>query len=315
MHLPRAKRRRKFDERVPKSLAGKAGALRLTLPARNMKKIIALVSLFALLGTARAQEREDRLRLNEYESALVSGIPLMFWLETKLYHPDSSYREREGGWKNPVDAAARALFHNALFQNHEKLPAAISDHLRNAVILYPLLFFPRKNEPTYELHQPFSLPKDARFIFSYLEAQSATLLVTQLAKFLGNRQRPWVAYENFSAPLYRAGRPERANVSFFSGHTSVAFASASFHHRMLERFQGKRFGEAEVWGVYLAATVTGLMRISADKHYLTDVLTGAAVGTLIARWVVDLSDYEIEGRGNEAAAARTTPLFALRIQF
>lgn len=280
-----------------------------------MKKIIALVVLFMLANSTLAQEREDRLRLNEYESSLVSGIPLMFWVEPMLYHPDSSFRTRKGGWKNPIDAASRALLHNALFQNHEKLPAAISDHLRNAVILYPLLFFPRKNAPTYEFHQPFALPKDARFIFSYLETQSATLLVTQLAKFLGNRQRPWVAYKNFSAPLYRAGRPERANVSFFSGHTSVAFASASFHHRMLTRFQGKRFGDAEVWGVYLAATLTGVMRISADKHNLTDVLTGAAVGTLIARWVVDLSDYEINGVRNEAATSRTTPLFAVRIKF
>ncbi|MEK7728933.1 MAG: hypothetical protein AAB354_11000, partial [candidate division KSB1 bacterium] len=148
----------------------------------------------SLVGSAFAQEREHRLRLNEFESALVSGLPLTLWLEAEFYRPDSSFREHERGWKNPLDAAAREVFHNRLFQNHEKLPAAISDHLRNALILYPLLFFPRKNEPTYQFHQPFAAFSDARFFMSYLEAHSATLLVTHAAKFLAQRHRPWVAY-------------------------------------------------------------------------------------------------------------------------
>lgn len=282
---------------------------------KNISTFFMILWLLAIVPAVFTQDLEHRLRLHEYESALVAGVPLMFALEPKLYHPDSSFRTRAGGWKNPIDAAVREVLHNRIFQNREGLPAALSDHLRNAVILYPLLFFPRKNAPTYELHQPFSLPEDARFIFSYLEAQSATLLVTQLAKFLGNRQRPWVAYKNFSAPLYRDGHPERANVSFFSGHTSVVFASASFHHRMLERFQGKRLGEAEVWGVYAAAALTGVMRISADKHYFTDVLTGAVAGTLIARWVVDLSDYEIRDLRENMSVPRTTTFFAFQIQF
>lgn len=267
--------------------------------------------MFGIAERVSAQSAEHRLRLNEFESALVSGIPITLWLGETLYRPDSAYREHDRGWKNPLDAAAREVFHNRFFQNREKLPAAISDHLRNAVILYPLLFFPRKNEPRYEFHQPFAMFDDARFLVSYLEAQSATLLATHIAKYLANRQRPWVAYRNFSSPHYRDGQPERANVSFFSGHASVAFTAASFHHRMLTRFQGKSFRDGEVWGVYLAATLVGVMRISADKHYFTDVLTGAAVGTLLARWVVDLSDYEVIDPRRQTAA--TTPLFVLHI--
>lgn len=260
---------------------------------------------------ASAQAVEHHLRLNEFESALVSGIPLTLWLGKTLYHPDSAYLKHDRGWKNPIDAAAREVFHNRLFQNREKLPAAISDHLLRAVTLYPLFFFPRKNEPRYEFHQPFAMFDDARFLVSYLEAQSATLLATQIAKYLAHRQRPWVAYHNFSAPLYRGDHPERANVSFFSGHSSAAFTAASFHHRMLQRFQGKSFRAGEVWGVYLAATLVGVMRISADKHYFTDVLTGAAVGTLLARWVVDLSDYEVVDPRRQTVAP--IPLLVLRI--
>ncbi len=261
-----------------------------------------------------AQPLEHRLHLSKYESALLAGFPLTLWAGKKLYHPDPSFREHDRGWKNPLDAAARAVLHNRLFQNHEKIPKVISDQLRNALLIYPLLYLPRKNHPTYEFHeQPFALCDDARFFLSYAEAHSATFFVTHLAKFISNRHRPWVAYQNFSSPLYKGETPERANVSFFSGHASTAFASASFHHRMLQRFQGKRLGDAEVWGVYLAAALTGVARISADKHYLTDVLTGAVVGTLVARWVVDLSDYAIIERSGIAPQDRAFPILVLNI--
>ena len=139
------------------------------------------------------------------------------------------------------------------------------------------------------------------------------MLATSLVKVAARRHRPWLSYRNFDSPFYRQGDRENANQSFFSGHTSAAFAAASFHHRMLQRFRGKDFGDAEVWGVYLAAAVTGLMRISADKHYFTDVVTGAAVGTLTAKWVVDISDYKIVHDGVPAPA--TIPILYFAIQF
>ena len=271
---------------------------------------LSVVCVMCFPVLALCQTEQHQLILSRYESALVSGFPFAFWVEERYHRPDPDYLERDRGWKNPVDGAARSLLHNGLFQDKEKLPQTLSDILRTAVTLYPLLYFPRQNEPRYEFHsQPFNRLDDAAFFVSYAESQAVNLLATSLTKVLARRHRPWVSYRNFDSPFYKGADPATGNQSFFSGHTSAAFAAASFHHRMLQRFRGKGFGDAEVWGMYLAAALTGLLRISADKHYLTDVLTGAAVGTLTAKWVVDISDYEVIGPG-AVANATAVPVFS-----
>ena len=283
-----------------------------------MKKISLLLLCgfcFCFSPYALCQSPRHELLLSRYESALVSGLPLAFWVQEKYQRPDPDYAQRDRGWKNPVDQAARALLHNRLFQNKEKLPQEISDFLHMAITIYPLLYFPRQSEPRYEFHsQPFNKFDDAAFLFSYAEAQAVNVLATNIVKVITGRHRPWVSYRNFDSPFYKNADPAIANQSFFSGHTSATFASASFHHRMLHRFQGKNFGDPEVWGVYLAATLTGIMRIGADKHYLTDVLAGALVGTVVAKWVVDISDYKVIDP-NTSAQGTAVPMLRYSIQF
>ncbi len=58
--------------------------------------------------------------------------------------------------------------------------------------------------------------------------------------------------------------------SFPSGHTSFSFMGASF----LQTRYGKKFGIP----AYAAATFVGYSRVSADKHYVEDVIAGAAIG-------------------------------------
>jgi membrane-associated phospholipid phosphatase len=61
--------------------------------------------------------------------------------------------------------------------------------------------------------------------------------------------------------------------SFPSGHTATAFMTASMLH--------KEYGWRSPWfsiGGYTAAAVTGVSRICNNKHWLTDVVAGAAIG-------------------------------------
>jgi len=71
-------------------------------------------------------------------------------------------------------------------------------------------------------------------------------------------------------------RPDNsADNSFPSGHTSQAFVVATFMH-----FE---YGEKSIWysiGAYSVATATGALRIMNNKHWLTDVVTGAGIGML-----------------------------------
>lgn len=68
-------------------------------------------------------------------------------------------------------------------------------------------------------------------------------------------------------------RPDGSNDnSFPSGHTSAAFQGASFIHL--------RYGWGKGLPAYAAATFVGFSRVYADKHYVSDVVAGAALGTL-----------------------------------
>jgi len=72
------------------------------------------------------------------------------------------------------------------------------------------------------------------------------------------------------------------HLSYFSGHSTLTFAMAAVtcaHHNALGLSGGKSWIPC-LSGFTVAAT-TAAFRISADMHYATDVLTGAAVGTLI----------------------------------
>jgi len=60
------------------------------------------------------------------------------------------------------------------------------------------------------------------------------------------------------------------HTSFPSGHTSAAFQGASFIHN--------RYGWKYAVPAYLGATFVGYSRVAADKHYVSDVVAGAAIG-------------------------------------
>lgn len=79
-------------------------------------------------------------------------------------------------------------------------------------------------------------------------------------------------------------RPDGSNyLSFPSGHTANAFTGA----RLLDR----EFGSVSPWiplSGYAMASSTGLLRMTNDKHWVSDVLVGAGIGLLsteVVYWV------------------------------
>uniref|UniRef100_UPI0032166EA4 phosphatase PAP2 family protein n=1 Tax=uncultured Draconibacterium sp. TaxID=1573823 RepID=UPI0032166EA4 len=79
-------------------------------------------------------------------------------------------------------------------------------------------------------------------------------------------------------------RPDGSGkTSFPSGHTATAFMGAEFLYQ--------EYKDISVWyGVagYVVATGTGFFRMYNDRHWFTDVVTGAGIGILstkIAYWI------------------------------
>jgi membrane-associated phospholipid phosphatase len=139
------------------------------------------------------------------------------------------------------------------------------------------------------------------FIFKNEKMKTTTLLATQayitggalesVLKFLSGRQRPYFtdstkvqASPRFHGPLYKSPKDpsgKRINSSFPSGHTTVAFAAATVYAM---EYQDKPLVPVLA---YSAATLIGLSRITENKHWATDVLTGAALGYLTGRLIVN----------------------------
>jgi membrane-associated phospholipid phosphatase len=73
-------------------------------------------------------------------------------------------------------------------------------------------------------------------------------------------------------------RPDDSdNKSFPSGHTSVSFAAAATLH--------KRYGWEVGLPAHAVAAFVGVARVKADKHFVHDVIAGAAIGEA-AGWLL-----------------------------
>lgn len=73
---------------------------------------------------------------------------------------------------------------------------------------------------------------------------------------------------------FKEERPDSSdNLSFPSGHTATAFTNASLLFC--------EYKDSSIWYAssgFLFATATGALRIANNKHYTSDVLTGAGIG-------------------------------------
>jgi membrane-associated phospholipid phosphatase len=110
-------------------------------------------------------------------------------------------------------------------------------------------------------------------------------------KLLTGRQRPYVydpnqvqAEPTFHGPFhppFKDANGKTITSSFPSGHTTGAFAAATvFAMEYRDRPAVKIIA-------YGSASLIGLSRITENKHWITDVLTGAALGFLSGRQVVN----------------------------
>lgn len=111
------------------------------------------------------------------------------------------------------------------------------------------------------------------------EAAAAALLLNQAVKLLVGRQRPHAFFEN---DLGYARSED--NLSFYGGHTSFAFSvvAATVTVAAMRGYAGVGI----VAGVgFTLSTAVGYLRIAADKHWLTDILVGSAIGGLVG-WAV-----------------------------
>lgn len=138
------------------------------------------------------------------------------------------------------------------------------------------------------------------FLFKNKKMQTTTLLALQsyitgaavesVIKFLSGRQRPFAVNPNsveaepaFKGPFKKIYDAEgnKLNSSFPSGHTTVAFAAATVY--------ALEYKDKPIVPIlcYTSASLIGLSRITENKHWVTDVVVGAALGYLTGKQIVN----------------------------
>lgn len=142
----------------------------------------------------------------------------------------------------------------------------------------------------------------------YFESLSVAMFLNQVVKFIVARERPIVRHLSGS----EKDRPD-TRLSFYSGHTTAAFAMATAGSMLLQMKEWKYSNAAWVVNMSLAATV-GYLRIAADKHYFSDVIIGALIG--IAAGIIVPKLHEIKESDSQKKSFQITmpaPLYMFSI--
>ncbi|WP_437585468.1 phosphatase PAP2 family protein [Sorangium sp. So ce1000] len=113
------------------------------------------------------------------------------------------------------------------------------------------------------------------------EAMMVAMDLNQLTKYLVGRQRPYAHFDNVNVLCAGEGcsrpPPHDDDFSFFSGHTTAVFSLAAASGAVAS-IRGYR-AAPWIWAQGMAiAVLSGYLRMAGDRHYFTDVLTGAALG-------------------------------------
>jgi len=119
----------------------------------------------------------------------------------------------------------------------------------------------------------------------YGEAIAFTALSTNVLKHVIGRPRPYT--HNPNARDYVREQGKDASMSFPSGHASFAFAAAVSGGILYAMETDDVNLRATAWGAQLAlATMTANFRVRAGKHFYSDILAGALLGTGVSAVVV-----------------------------
>lgn len=213
---------------------------------------------------------------------------------------------RTPGWVEPLplDREARAVTVGGTRDDRETI-SLVSDALFIGMMAYPVV--------VDALLAAGAIHGDsdsmAQMLLIDAEALSLGLLASMLTTRLVGRQRPYVQECGAHAD-YAAGCAEAylgQNTSFVGGHALMTFLGAGLvcaHHVHNPWLYGSEAAGATACaaGLGVASAVT-LMRMIGDRHWLSDLAAGAALGSAIG-WLVPLLHYAVGRGGGRAGSAQ-----------
>ena len=141
-------------------------------------------------------------------------------------------------------------------------------------------------------------------VVAIAEGGFGAMLTTEVLEFSTLRMRPYVHAIEEPAERDRLIAQGGAFHSFPAGHVVETFGLAAASGVVASR-RGYRLAPL-VWGVGLTLGVaTAYTRVAADRHYFTDVLAGAAIGTVVGGGIPLLFHPQVPEHAGTASARLT----------
>jgi membrane-associated phospholipid phosphatase len=233
---------------------------------------------FLLVAWLAAGEVEPypvyKLELGRDSAILATGAVMWagYFFMNRESRPDPCGMHLPGG---PCDPANVNPLDSIALNTNSDAASTASDVTRSLAMAWPAFV------DGYLLTRPYSEKQKGLFTDAlvYGEVILFATAADTLLKYTALRLRPFV----YSSPVYPPGtlRDRDDFWSFPSGHATTAFAGATFACMTLVKRAHPDSTEVLLGCApgYLLAAATGILRIEAGKHFPTDVLTGAALGT------------------------------------
>ena len=228
-----------------------------------MTRRIALFSLLITSSTASAQLSWDP----DYREASavdwsigLGGLVVALQIAAGIDTPEPRWNGM-----GPLDRIADGM---RLSEEEDRLRAGRASDIVGLMALAPSFTF----SPVFAYTQDSAIGGEVAAI--NMRSYGITALLVALSKHTFRRARP-------------GSDGRSANRSFVSGHTAFAVTGAALtcvNHRHLEIF-GRVADRIACAGTTSLAIVTGILRVVAGRHHLSDVLAGVVVG-LISGWIV-----------------------------
>jgi PAP2 superfamily protein len=227
-------------------------------------RALVIVCVITLVG-AHAHADEPPKRWYQGKHGTNRVVHFSITTAALLAHPALTFLEEgiECNWcggPNALDAKVR----NSLVWSDTKLPARMSDI--SSYVLAPTAAYGLVLAGTLATPSTAALMDD---MIPIAEAMIVTQWVTRALKITIARTRPYAHFTDETS--------NEDNLSFPSGHTSLPFALAT-SAGMIAHSRGYK-SEPYIWAIGITlALSSGYLRIAADRHYVTDVATGALIG-------------------------------------
>lgn len=207
----------------------------------------------------------------------LTGAALGLWFTSELLKPQ--LHPRLCGWcdrgphgEDTLNAFDRLGYDHLVWRGNEKAAGRLSDVIAYGAI--PLGALGALSAMALGTGHPGHIPGD---ILIVAQATALSAVANQTVKFLVGRPRPY-AYRAVDRPEVGFVHSHDDHMSFYSGHANLAFALVTSLGTVAELRAYPYRGFIWAVGLPLAATVAYL-RMGADKHYLSDVMVGALLGS------------------------------------